>query len=204
MFTCSGAALDATDSVALTLPATVGANSTGTTQLAPGARLAPQLLAPSVTLVAPLTVIEVRFSATLPLLASVTFCVAAAVAMVWLPNAMTDGVAVNAGAGAAALPDKPTTALPLDALEASVKLALNAPALVGAASTVTLQLAPAATGVDTAQLPPSVKMAALAPPTLIALNVNGACPLLLTLSVCGADGVFTQRAEVDAAGRQRD
>src|SRR5471032_2787075 len=108
MPTCSAAAFELTASAALTAPSTVGAKRTGTAQLAPTTRLAPQVLPPRLKLATPDPVRPMLFKpmATLPVLASVTVCAAAAEPMVCVPKAMADGVAVKAGAGVAALPDR--------------------------------------------------------------------------------------------------
>jgi hypothetical protein len=125
----------------------------------------------------------------LPVLATVTICVAELAPTNTLPNDSEGGVMLAtgvAGGGAAVpIPDKFTACGLLGALLATEMLAERAPAADGVKVAVSVQLAPAATE-PAAQVPVRAKSLALVPPSVMPLIVSAALPVLVSVTLCAA------------------
>lgn len=125
----------------------------------------------------------------MPLLATVTICVAELAPTTTLPNDSEGGVilATGAGGGGAAVPvpDKFTACGLFGALLATERLAARAPAAVGVKVAVSVQLAPAATE-PAAQVPVRAKSPALVPASVMPLMESAAFPVLVSVTLCAA------------------
>ena len=145
--------------------------------------MAPQPEAPRANDDAPLTPMLPSVIAALPVFDSVTVCVAGVLLMVTLPNDSAAGLRAATGAGRAVpVPVSVSVWLPLAALEASVSAAAWLPSRTGVKPRLSVQLAPAASGLAVLQLPARLKLAASAPDRPSALKTSAAWPLLLTVT----------------------
>ena len=127
-------------------PAEIGENVTLMVQLAPAARLVPQVL---VSAKGALVVMPVMLTAVAAVLVSVVVCAALVVPTPWLSNSMPTSDPKDCGENVRVtpVPCKLMLSGPSGALEATVKLPPRKPTEVGAKVTLMIQLAPPATEV---------------------------------------------------------
>lgn len=178
------AALWLTLSVAERAPAALGVKPTTIVQLAPGTMLALAVQVPPLTENSVLAVVMPdSTSGALPVLPTVSVCVAVAVPTVEEPKFKVVGVNCATGAlmtTAVPVPDKPTVALPPDALWLTVSVAERAPAALGVNVTLIAQLEVGARLELAVQLPPLTTNSVL--PVLIADRFSDAVPVLVTVT----------------------
>jgi hypothetical protein len=160
-------------------PVAVGLNVTLMEQLAPAAKLAPQVfVCEKSPLLVPVKVMLVRVSVAVPLFVSVIALAALATPTCWLPNASDVGDRVTAGA--VPVPVRAAVwGLPV-ALSVTVRVPVLAPVAVGLNVTLMAQLAPAARLVP--QLLVCEKSALLVPVNVMLVRVNAAVPLLVSVT----------------------
>lgn len=174
------AAFEVTETLPEAAPRAVGVKVTDKAQFAVAARLVPQLW---LTAKPEVAVMPEMPSAAVPVLVKVTLRAVEVTLTVWFPKASDAVDSVTAGAGTGApVPDRLRTALPLLASEASVSVALRAPAAAGVKLKVTVQLAPTASTPVGVQVPPRVKSPDAVPVSVSPLKVSAALPLLLTVT----------------------
>ena len=163
-------------------PVLVGANVTVTAQLAPAARLVPQLLACANCLgSAPLSEILLIDNGAVLVLVTVTVLAALVVRIVWLPKATAAGATVKVGTiivPVSATVCEVAGAARLTATEALLVVGFG---FVGVKVTFIVQVAPAARLVP--QLFVWANWLGFVPPRLILLIVSGAVPALLRVTV---------------------
>jgi hypothetical protein len=157
-------------------PAAVGVNVTLIVQLAPTARLVPQLF---VCAKSPLAAMELIVAAAVPLLDSVVACDAVVDPTTVLANDRLAGEAESDGPGAVPVPLRATAVAP-DTSVLIVSVPLRAPVAVGLNFTVTVQDPPAA------MLVPQVLVCEKSPVIVTDDTAAGVEPLLETVTVCGA------------------
>lgn len=158
------------------VPLAVGVKVTLIMQLAPAARLPPQLL---VWAKSPLVAMLEMVSGPVPVLERVTFCAALAVPRFWLPKLRVPGETLTAGA--VPVPLRLTVwVLPLvpPLSSVKVKVPVRGPAEAGVKVTDSVQLAPTARGEAVTQLEVVEKL-------LVAATLEtcrDALPLLVTVT----------------------
>jgi hypothetical protein len=108
-------------------PATVGLNVTLMPQLAPTARVGPQVF---VSAKSPLGAIDVMFNTATPVFVSVTDCGALVVVTVWVPKVRVAGKRVTAAAGTPVPLNRTVCGLP-EALSVMVTDPYRVPGAVG-------------------------------------------------------------------------
>ena len=178
-------AFEATLRLPLAAPLALGVKEADKVHDAPAATLAPQLL---VTAKGPVAVMPPRLKEPEPVFVSVTVRSADSTPIPWLPKSSEPGARLTAGAGAAApVPARLSTALPLLAFEAMVKVALRAPTAPGVKVKLRLHVAPAARLAVAVHVPLRVKSAATVPVSVSALNTSAAEPLLTTVTLCAIE-----------------
>jgi len=159
--------LSTTERVPLSVPAVVGVKVTSMLQLAPAARLVPQLLVSAKLPEAPMLVSE---SAVLPPFVRVTDMAALVMLRTWLlkVSELTESVAV---AVPVPVPESATVWVPT--LSSTERVPLSVPVVVGVKVTEMVQLAPAD------RLEPQVFVSAKLPEALMPLRLRVALPLLV-------------------------
>lgn len=181
----AGEALCVMVSVALRAPGAEGVKLTDTLQLAPAARLLPdvQLLLPTAKS-APAIEVVPSTNAAFPVLVNVTLCAAAVAPTVVEPNDNWAGETLAAGDPTAApVPDNVTVLVDGVALCAMVSEPLRAPAAVGVNVTLTEQLPPAATLLPDVHV---LLLTAKSPEIVVAPSVSAAVPVLDRVTVWAA------------------
>jgi antitoxin (DNA-binding transcriptional repressor) of toxin-antitoxin stability system len=181
-------------------PAAVGVNVTLTVQLAPVARLVPQLF---VCAKSPLAAIELIDAAAVPVFCTVTDWLG----LVWpatvVPNARLDGDAESDGPGAVPVPVRPALTGPFGSLVETVSVPLRDPLAFGEKVTLTVQLAPAA------RLVPQLFVCAKSPVTETEETVTLLVPSLLTVTaravlvlptVCAPKSIAVGVVEIPTGG----
>jgi hypothetical protein len=174
------AALSATDSLAVRAARTVGRKVTLIVQLAPAARLLPQVLvcAKFDLLVPVMEMLEIVMVA-VPVFVSVTVRAALVVLIAWEPNEMD--ASDSEATGPAPVPDRATACgLPV-ALSLILSVAVRLPTAVGRNVTLTVQLPPAAR--ELPQVVVREKFDAFVPPTVMLEIVSDAVPVFRRVSV---------------------
>jgi hypothetical protein len=157
-------------------PAAVGVKVTLIVQLAPTARVVPQLF---VCAKSPLAVIELIVALVVPLFDSVVDCDAVVEPTTVEANARLAGLALSAGPGAVPVPLSATETAPETSV-LTVSVPLREPAAVGLNFTVTVQDPPAA------MLVPQVLVCEKSP-VIVTDDTDAAVePLFETVTVCGA------------------
>ena len=193
-------ALSATERLAVRDPVTVGLNSTETVQLAPAARVAPQVVADFRNDVALVPVVVSEESVTVPVPVFLTVTTWAAVVEPTTVDAKArlagESETVNVCA-AVPVPVRATACGEPVALSATERLAVRAPAAAGLNSTETVQLAPAA------RVVPQVvadfrNEVALVPAIVSDVKVTVAVPVFFTVTNCAA---VVEPTVVDAKAR---
>ncbi len=136
--------LEVTWSIALWLPAAVGAWTTLMVQLAPGPSVLPQVVAlmANWSALVPTTLIPTLASWEPPVLLSVNPNVAELVPVGRLPKSWLSGLSTPLGDGEVAIPERVAVSAPPGSLEVTWSIALWLPAAVGAWTTLMVQLAP--------------------------------------------------------------
>lgn len=131
----------------------------------------------------PPVVIAVMVSGALPLFVSVTDWDALVVFSIWLPNGMLLALRVTAGAGATPVPLRPIDCgLPV-ALSVIETVAVRLPLAAGVKVALMLQVPLAASVAGLiGQVLVDEKSLGLVPPSVIALMVSGALPLLVRVT----------------------
>ena len=178
-------ALSAIDSVPVRVPVAVGMKVTDTVQLAPVARLLPQLL---VCEKSPVVETEVMLRLADPLFVTVTVCAALVVFTVWLAKLRLTGDSDTEGVGA--LVPVPLSAtlcgLPV-ALSAIDSVPVRVPVVVGLKVTLTEQFDPAA------RVLPQVFVCEKSPVAETDVMLKLAVPVFEIVMVWAALDVFTTR-----------
>jgi hypothetical protein len=169
---------------AVIAPAAVGAKCPWMVQLAPAARLVPQLF-PNANADAPVPVTAMLLTSrvALPVLVNVTLCDALVDPACTLPNDRLVGDN-DTVVGVIPVPVNATDCGEPVALSVMVIAAVTAPAVVGAKCPWMVQFAPAARLEP--QLFPNANEAAPVPVTLILLMVRVALPVLVNVTLCDA------------------
>jgi hypothetical protein len=157
-------------------PAAVGVNVTLIVQLAPTARVVPQLF---VCAKSPLAAMELIVAAVVPLFDRVVGCEAVVEPTTVFANARLVGLALSDGPGAVPVPLRATVTAP-DTSVLIVSVPLRAPVTVGLNFTVTVQDPPAA------MLVPQVLVCEKSPVIVTDDTAAAVEPLLETVTVCGA------------------
>ena len=176
-------ALSVMVTLAVFAPVEVGAKWPWIEQLAPTARLVPQLLAKTnCDAFVPVTAMLVIVSVAVPVLVMVTYCDALDVPTVTEPNDRLAAVKVTGPAGATPVPVSEIDCGELLALSVMVIAAVFAPAAVGAKCPCMVQLAPTARVVP--QLLAKTNCDAPVPVNAMLLMVKAAVPVLLIVTDC--------------------
>jgi len=168
--------------LALRAPAAVGAKATCTEQLVLGFKVLGQLLPVMVKSpgLVPVRARELMATAVLPVLVTVIAWEVLVVPVLTVPKVSDVGERVSVLVGTWPVPDKPADCgLPAPLL-VTVRLALRAPAAVGAKAICTAQLAPAFK-VAGQLLPVMVKSPGLVPVNAIELMATAVLPVLVTV-----------------------
>jgi len=163
------------------LPATVGVKVTLMVQLAPAARLEPQVLSCAKLPVA--TILEM-VSAAVPVLVNVTACAALVVPKGWLEKVrlVTDKLTTGAGRP---LPASRTTCGESAALSVIMTEPYRFPTAVGEKVTLMLQLAPAA------RLAGQLLVSPKSPVVVTLVNSRTVLPMFVSVTICAAEVVPT-------------
>ena len=183
--TVAGLALLARFSRAVLVPARIGANCSMTVQLAPIATEPPAAQVPPLAIKkspasVPLRLRLAMLKVAVPVLLSVTVCAVDLLATTWVKLRLA-GETSAFGLRATPLPESAAVELP--ALWTMLKLPFTVPALAGLKVKFTVQLAPAASELPAAQVPPERLKPLLA---LRLLTVSAALPLLDSVMACAA------------------
>jgi uncharacterized protein YihD (DUF1040 family) len=195
-------ALSATERLAVSVPATVGLNSTEMVQLAAAASEVAQVVADLTNEVAlvPVKVSDVSVTAVVPVFLIVTTCAGVVKPTVVDAKVKLVGESVTVSGAAIAVPFSVTTCGVPVALSATESDAVRAPATVGLNSIETVQLAPAASEVVqvVADLTNEV---ALVPVKVSEVSVTAVVPVFLIVTTCAAVvAPTTVDANVSAVG----
>ena len=181
-------ALSATDRLAFNVPVAAGLNSTETVQLAPAARVEPQVVADfrkELALV-PVIVSEVRVTEPVPVFFTVTVCAAVVDSSVVEAKVRLVGESETVKVGAAVpVPVRVMVCGVPVALSAIDRLALSVPVAAGLNSTETVQLAPAAR-VELQVVADLRKELTLVPAIVSEVRVTEPVPVFLIVTVCAA------------------
>jgi hypothetical protein len=182
--------LSVTETVPLNAPAAAGWNATVKVQVAAAASVLPQLLVGIVKedALLPPTAIEVMPSGADPVFFKVTVCGADVAPTAVLGKLSLAGV--NVTAGAVPVPFKATVCGDPEASSVTARVALKAPATVGANATPIVQFVPVANAPPQV-FGPMTKDDALGPQRAIEPMVNAAVPVLASVSVCAGAVDFT-------------
>ena len=176
--------MSATERAAVKAPAAAGLNSIDTVQLAPAASDVLQVVADLTNELAliPVMVSEVSVRAAVPVFLTVTVWAAVVVPTLVEAKAMLVGDNVTAGAVAAVpVPVNLTDWGEPEALSATERAAVKAPAAAGLNSTETVQLAPAAREVPQV-VADLTNEPALVPVMVSEVRANAAVPEFLTVT----------------------
>ena len=193
-------ALSTIVTAAVRAPPVVGAKCPWMLQLAPAARLVPQVFAKAKDdAFVPVTVMLVIDKVAVPGLVRVTYCDAVADPTASEPNNRL--VADRLAAEPRPVPVNPMLCGDPEALSVIVTVALREPPVVGSKSPVMLQFAPAAT------LVPHVFVKrnedAFAPVTAMLAIDKVPCPLLVNVTICDAVAVPTAEEPKERLGADR-
>ncbi len=174
-------ALSAMVTAPVLAPGEVGLNTTPIAHVAPAATELPQVPLP-VKAKSPLTLRLVIDKAAVPVLFKVTDCAALLLPTIWPLNDTELGVRLTVGAdGELVEPESANVCGLLGALSAIVTAPVKVPVVVGAKSTLIVQLAPAATEVPQVPVPPKAKGPEI---VKLPLNVRVELPVLVSVAVC--------------------
>ena len=164
------------------VPLAVGVNVTAIVQVSPAVTgVEVEQVVPVPRAKSPLAINAVMFRELVPVLVKVTDCAAAVVPTTVLPKVRLDGVSVTPGA--IAEPLSVTVCVPPPALSEIVTTPVRVPLLVGVKVTATVQLPPAAIGVEVEQVPVPTAKSPLAASAEI---VSGLLPVLVNVADCAA------------------
>ena len=158
-------------------PAAVGVKVIEIVQLAPIARLLPQVL---ISEKSPETAIAPSVSAAVPELVRITVCTALVVPIVCDGKVRLVGESVAVGVAAKPVPLSVTVWGEPVALSVIASVPVRLPAAVGVNFTEIEQFAPAATDI------PQVLVYAKSPDVAIELSASAACPVLVSVTICAA------------------
>jgi hypothetical protein len=179
------AAFDATATEPLLAPDAVGLNVTDTLQVPAGATVPQVVVAAKSPAFVPPTVTPLTTRLALPVFVTVTVCAALVAPIEVEPNVRLAVDSETTGACATPVPWSGTVCgLPV-ALSAIDSELVRVPAACGLNVMLTVQLAPAATGVAGEQVPPEIAKSSPAIDRL--LIVSGAVPLFSTVTDCAAE-----------------
>src|SRR5712692_6652619 len=166
----------------------------GATELAPVGQVLPAAKGKSAGC-APVMVMLVRFSGAPPLLVRVTVCAGLVVPTRWLPKGLLVAESVAVG-GVTPVPVSDTDCGLSAASSVMFAVAARAPVTAGVKLTLIVQLAPGPTEpAPVGQVLPAAKAksAACAPVMVMLVRLRGAPPLLVRVTVCGAEEQTSRR-----------